>query len=47
MGFADVYMFSTVFRNLVSNVVKFTSGNGNISIHLIKKEEFCDIELGI
>jgi signal transduction histidine kinase len=47
MGFADVYTFSTVFRNLVSNAVKFTPGNGNISIHLIKKEESCEIELGI
>jgi len=41
--FADVNMFSTVFRNLVSNAIKFTPENGNITIHLIKKEDFCEI----
>lgn len=43
MGFTDVNMFSTAFRNLVSNAIKFTSENGNISIHLIKMEDFCEI----
>jgi ligand-binding sensor domain-containing protein/signal transduction histidine kinase len=41
--FADVNMFSTVFRNLVGNAIKFTPTNGNISIHLIKKSNFCEI----
>lgn len=35
--FADANMFSMVIRNLVSNAIKFTNENGNISI-FIKKE---------
>jgi signal transduction histidine kinase/ligand-binding sensor domain-containing protein len=30
--FADEHMLKTIFRNLVSNAIKFTSENGNISI---------------
>jgi len=41
--FADVNMFSTVFRNLVSNAIKFTRENGSISISIQKKEGFCEI----
>ena len=41
--FADVNMFSTVFRNLVSNAIKFTRENGSISISIQKKEDFCEI----
>jgi ligand-binding sensor domain-containing protein/signal transduction histidine kinase len=41
--FADVNMFSTVFRNLVSNAIKFTRDNGSISISIQKKEDFCEI----
>lgn len=43
--YADVNMFSTVFRNLVTNAIKFTPDNGNISIHLIKKADFCEIRV--
>jgi signal transduction histidine kinase len=41
--FADKNMFSTVFRNLVSNAIKFTRDNGQISISIQKKEDFCEI----
>jgi len=41
--FADVNMFSTVFRNLVSNAIKFTHENGSISISIQKKEDFCEV----
>jgi len=41
--FADVNMFSTVFRNLVGNAIKFTPEDGKIAIHLIKKSDFCEI----
>lgn len=40
---ADVNMFSTVFRNLVSNAIKFTNENGNISVYVRKKMDFCEI----
>ncbi len=41
--YADVNMFSTVFRNLVTNAIKFTHENGNISIHIRRKDDFCEI----
>jgi ligand-binding sensor domain-containing protein/signal transduction histidine kinase len=41
--FADINMFSTVFRNLVANAIKFTHENGNISIFIDQKEDFCEI----
>ncbi len=40
---ADVNMFSTVFRNLVSNAIKFTNENGTISISARKAGDFCEI----
>lgn len=41
--YADVNMFSTVFRNLVANAIKFTHVNGKISIYIKKKKNFCEI----
>jgi len=41
--FADVNMFSTVFRNLVGNAIKFTAENGNITIRLIRMTDYCEI----
>lgn len=41
--FADVNMFSTIFRNLVSNAIKFTRENGSITISIKKKDDFCEI----
>jgi ligand-binding sensor domain-containing protein/signal transduction histidine kinase len=43
MVFADVNMFSTVFRNLVANAIKFSFENGNISISIKRREDFCEI----
>lgn len=43
--YADVNMFSTVFRNLVSNAIKFTHVNGRISIEINKKKGFCEISV--
>jgi signal transduction histidine kinase len=41
--YADINMFSTVFRNLVANAIKFTHENGKISIKIRKKDNFCEI----
>ncbi len=41
--YADVNMFSTVFRNLVANAVKFTHENGKITILIKKKGDYCEI----
>lgn len=41
--FADENMFSTVFRNLLANAVKFTHELGNISILIKKKGDYCEI----
>jgi ligand-binding sensor domain-containing protein/signal transduction histidine kinase len=40
---ADLNMFSTVFRNLVSNAIKFTNENGMILISAKKHNGFCQI----
>jgi len=41
--FADANMFSMVIRNLVSNAIKFTNENGNISIYIKKEKDFCQV----
>lgn len=41
--YADLNMFSTVFRNLLANAIKFTPEKGNISIRLSKTDGFCEI----
>lgn len=43
MVYADLNMFSTVFRNLLANAIKFTPEKGKISIHLAKSDGFCEI----
>jgi len=43
--FADINMFSTIFRNLVSNAIKFSHKNGSISISMLKKGDFCEISV--
>jgi signal transduction histidine kinase len=42
---ADINMFSTVFRNLVANAIKFTHGDGNILIQTEKIGGFCEIAI--
>ena len=42
---ADINMFSTVFRNLVANAIKFTHEKGRISVQIKKLEEFCEISV--
>lgn len=47
---ADKNMISTVFRNLISNAIKFTNSEGNITITSCSKNgyyEFCIIDNGI
>ena len=41
--YADVNMFSTIFRNLLENAIKFTHPDGQVSIHINKKEDYCEI----
>jgi len=43
MIYADLNMFSTVFRNLLANAIKFTHEKGKISIEILKAGEFCEI----
>lgn len=43
--FADRNMLRTVFRNLVSNAIKFTHNNGNIGIKSRQLNEFIEIEI--
>lgn len=43
--YADKNMFSTVFRNLVANAIKFTHENGNISITVKRGANFCEISV--
>jgi signal transduction histidine kinase len=45
MVFADLNMFSTVFRNLVANAIKFTYENGTILILANKENGFCKISV--
>lgn len=48
--FADKNMISTVFRNLISNAIKFTNQGGAIEISAIEKEnlfEYCVADNGI
>jgi signal transduction histidine kinase len=45
MVVADENMFSTVFRNIVSNAVKFTPENGSIIIFAERKNGYCKITI--
>jgi len=42
---ADLNMFSTVFRNLVANALKFTYPDGEISISIKRESVFCEISV--
>ena len=43
MVYADENMFTTVFRNLLANAIKFTHGHGNIYILINRKNDCCEI----
>ncbi len=43
--YADINMFSTVFRNLVANAIKFTNENGEISVSVTRRDSFCEISV--
>jgi two-component system sensor histidine kinase/response regulator len=43
MVFADIKMFDTVIRNLVSNALKFTENEGSIEISAMQDEKFVTV----
>jgi signal transduction histidine kinase len=43
--FADLNMFETVLRNLISNSIKFTSEGGRISVSVIEVKDFITISV--
>jgi signal transduction histidine kinase len=43
MVFADMKMFDTVIRNLVSNALKFTGNGGSVEISVMQDEEFVTV----
>ncbi|MBI9039948.1 PAS domain-containing sensor histidine kinase [Lutibacter sp.] len=43
--FADQNMLETVLRNLISNAIKFTNLNGEISINTLQDKDFCEITI--
>lgn len=45
LAYADVNMVSTVITNLVSNAIKFTPPQGNVSIHAANKDGYLIISV--
>ncbi|MCK4919842.1 MAG: hybrid sensor histidine kinase/response regulator [Bacteroidales bacterium] len=43
--YADEHMIDTVLRNLISNAIKFTSGNGKVIIKLKKLTELVEVTI--
>ncbi len=43
--YADENMFSTIFRNLVANAIKYTHKNGIISIDAKINNDFCEVSI--
>ncbi len=43
--YADKNMFSTVFRNLISNAIKYSHENGTISIDAKVENNYCNISI--
>jgi two-component system sensor histidine kinase/response regulator len=41
--YVDNSMTDVIFRNLISNAVKFTANNGSISVSAVPKEDFTEI----
>ncbi len=44
-AFGDKQMFATILRNLVTNAIKFTPGNGEITISTIPGEEYVELSV--
>lgn len=42
---ADANMFSTVMRNLIANAIKFSHQQGTVTIHLLRRDSFCEISV--
>jgi len=42
---SDINMFSTVFRNLLANAIKFTPTDGEISVFAKQNSAFCEISI--
>ncbi|MFA7115841.1 MAG: HAMP domain-containing sensor histidine kinase [Bacteroidales bacterium] len=40
---ADLNMIKTILRNLISNAIKFTNSDGQISVHTLQKDNFIEI----
>lgn len=43
--FADVHMLKTVLRNLITNAIKFTHINGQVTVYVQKEGEFATISV--
>lgn len=41
--YADIHMFKTIVRNLLSNALKFTNHNGTVRMHVKENEDFVEI----
>ncbi len=41
--YADLNMFKTILRNLISNAIKFTNSRGTIEVNAMRKDNFIEI----
>jgi signal transduction histidine kinase len=43
--YADLNMIQTIFRNLITNAIKYTSRGGNVTVRAFKKGSYAQIEV--